>query len=281
MKSSIIIWLTAITSATMLPALACASSASVSNSLATITVQADPHHRNKAQRACSQKQLTAPQYIYLVAGGPPVSFSVHNSSTIAAYNIRANLAAVGFNDVTQNASNCAVLMPGGTCSIILTPGATTYGSLTSPVALPVQGDNTTVTYIAAAVVQLAVGDLWEGGMIYNVLSPTHVLIVALQDASIAPTTWDDAVTLCSNYSVTENCAIYDDWNRPPTADLGDIYNNVYLTGYLTNFQPAEYWGSETSEGSTTAYTIDFSNGATTVRDKSELHFARCIRAYFY
>jgi len=114
--------------------------------------------------------------VNLIAG-TAVQFPItiaNNSTTVTAYNIQASNLPAG---VTQDASACAVLSPGKSCTILLTAGATAQ----STVLVNIQGSNTTTLSILIDVVpalsptvqegaETPPNQAWQGGTIYNINS---------------------------------------------------------------------------------------------------------------
>jgi hypothetical protein len=67
-----------------------------------------------------------PTFLSLITGGPGQLVTVTNNSTnVYALDINANLPA-SYTDVTQIPIGCAVVAPGGTCTILFIPGSTIH-----------------------------------------------------------------------------------------------------------------------------------------------------------
>ena len=138
------------------------------------TGQVLPIHR--AQAACD---------ISLFAGSNASKGFViqNNSPVITAKNITAQ---VPWSDVTVDNSDCAILGPGQTCTITLTPSSTKH-----PFALvSVTGDNTTIATFNLRV--LGIGDVYQGGQIYFIQSGTNTGLIVFPSDSSASIVWDYA-----------------------------------------------------------------------------------------
>ncbi|KTD38826.1 hypothetical protein Lmor_0229 [Legionella moravica] len=81
-----------------------------------------------------------------LSGLPRILTITNNSLTTTATNVSATLLA-DWSDVTQDASNCLSIAPGGSCQLTFTPGIVTHG----PIIAPVSGSNTNSINVSLAV----------------------------------------------------------------------------------------------------------------------------------
>jgi len=93
------------------------------------------------------------------------------------------------------------------------------------------------------------------------------LVVAKEDAGKVD--WSDAGTMCNNYTL----AGLTDWRLPTIDELMTMYNNKNTIG---GFKDGKYWSS-TTDGSSYAYFVDFSDGNVNDGSKSSLLYVRCVR----
>ncbi|QLZ67536.1 hypothetical protein FOLKNPGA_00308 [Legionella sp. PC1000] len=85
--------------------------------------------------------------LILIKNGSTLGLTVTNTSTnVTAINVRALLPAT-WNDVIQDASNCANIAPGASCLLRFTPSGTAHPQIT----VPVQGSNTNTVPVLIAV----------------------------------------------------------------------------------------------------------------------------------
>lgn len=104
----------------------------------------------------------------------------NNSTSVISYNIRATLPA-GWNDVTQDASGCATLLPGRSCSLKFFAGATPHvatavsiaGSNTNVVPAVIEITGGQIAFNAGFILVLQVNDFVPKTLVLRNNSPTY------------------------------------------------------------------------------------------------------------
>lgn len=194
-----------------------------------------PLHCNPSLAACT---------LVLFAGtGTEGDLKITNTSRVTALNITATgqPASVSLDD-----SDCASLPGGGTCFLTFTPGATGTGNAVTPIT--VVGSNTGAS-LAANMQVLSIGDLYEGGQLFQL--PTNAngfnyYTAQLSDATSSLVDGATAQTLCTG-----------DTAVPPAAQLSELYDaSNCAAGPIAGFSCTNsYWSDDGVNG------VDFSTGS--------------------
>lgn len=85
----------------------------------------------------------------LYGNGPDHSLTIHNTSfALTATNVSSDFTGTALNGlVTQTASTCSSIPPGGSCTLTFTPGPTNVAQT----SFPIQGDNTNIVTAAITI----------------------------------------------------------------------------------------------------------------------------------
>jgi hypothetical protein len=134
---------------------------------------------------------------------------------------------------------------------------------------------------------LCVGDFYQGGIVFW-LDETglHGLVCAVSDAPLYYD-WNDAISYCSNYSLTVESVIYNDWYLPNRVELKYMFDNkgyintaALANGGLEFLPTGNYWSStEDPLVSTSAYLSYFVNGIQYPLWKGNPLAVRAVRAF--
>ncbi|MEZ4721495.1 MAG: DUF1566 domain-containing protein [Flavobacteriales bacterium] len=113
----------------------------------------------------------------------------------------------------------------------------------------------TKSFTTVEEVKLALGDVFEGGIVYYLdASGEHGLLASPVNVTTG-TTWQEAFDACYSYELEGN----DEWRLPSLNELEDLYAQRETIG---GFAEIAYWSSST-EGSNQnlAYGVFFGNGS--------------------
>lgn len=131
----------------------------------------------------------------------PVNVTVtNNSGNLTAHNIVATLPA-SWADVTQDASNCATVLPGQTCTISFTAG----GSLHPLTTFPIEGTDTLQTLLSASVVSVTLS-LGASTTVVEVESSPQTSLTVTNTGTTFPALNVHAVLPASWTSVTQDAS---------------------------------------------------------------------------
>lgn len=263
----------------------------------------------------SEKSFFALPVLSLLATGLQGEMVIKNITPYTAINVRAFLPA-GYDDVTQDASNCATLPGNTTCTLSFTPGILRH--LRSD--LPVRGDNTNTD--VGGIEVLGIGDLYRQspncpiGRIFSINAGTNSgLIAQVNDIStgvrwgavdateplpglsstdglqntldiinrelgINPTPTPFAASLCYNAIANNSCRFY----LPAEDQMENLVNTVISNpGFPWNVTPAtNYWvsneeGDAPGEAAVTAQFIPCAGGICLGSNgNATLNTVRCI-----
>jgi|GEM_PF-872916 len=103
----------------------------------------------------------------LVANGLSDDIIVNNISGVTVFNITSDFSGTALDgNVTETGNTCGVVLSGNSCTISYTPGSNVVTQTTFPIA----GSNTATVYGAIAIdtEPLAIGDSWQGGIIFDI-----------------------------------------------------------------------------------------------------------------
>lgn len=146
---------------------------------------------------CSPNQttITAGSAVIPVNAGNGL-LTITNTGYVPATNVRAILPA-GWTEVTQDASACAVILPGASCQLIFT----------SPVPyiaqkVEIASDNATLYYIPQLQYAPAIAFSIDGYLVWSVDSTTVAKV--LQDTDNADFSWDSAQPCCTTTNATSS-----------------------------------------------------------------------------
>lgn len=255
----------------------------------------------------------------LAVSGAARSLIIENTSlTVTAINITADFSGTALDgNMTESGNTCAVVLPGATCTITFTPGASSV-PLTS---FPIQGSNTTAT-TAAIVIGLAIGDTWQGGFIFELNADgvsgktvattdnsTDIfwgggVLAGVGPAAQSPTNGpgnttaivnflsappynlpltDFAAGICAIYSVVDGGITYDDWYLPARSEILTLWQQTNLNGGpIPGFAFDGYWSSTEDSFSTTSAWAQNANGTQNAYLKNVSPpglRVRCIRVF--
>lgn len=145
-----------------------------------------------------------PHILNLSANGSSGQLTIRNiSSSVTATNISANLSGTILNgNVVQNSSSCVSVAPGGTCSLVFTPGSTAV-SLTS---FKIQGDNTTFNAAAIKITEPSVADISVSGspLILTAGGSSGTLTITNNSSTVSTTNVQAALSPLLAASVTQD-----------------------------------------------------------------------------
>lgn len=180
----------------------------------------------------------------------------NNSTTTTIYNLQAyNLPAT----IGQDASDCAIIPPRGTCDLVFTAGNTRYANV--PVA--VYGNNTPTLSVTLQV--LGIGDPFNGNPLYQL--PTN--------ANLNYYTSAQADSPLNNRANAE-AACTGDSELPSLNGLSRLYSasncNGGPIGGFSCINPSYYWSTSTTR------VINFANGTQTTIFPDTNH-SRCVEGY--
>jgi len=129
-----------------------------------------------------------------------------------------------------------------------------------------------------------IGDLREGGIVFMVdETGQHGVVCAVSDAS-GKFKWNNAISFCNNYSLTEGGITYDDWYLPSRDELNEMclnksaINEAATANGGGNFN-SFYWSS-TEPNSYQAWAHDFRYGTQYYPGKTYPPiYVRAVRAF--
>lgn len=184
---------------------------------------------------------------------------ITNTSRVTA----TNITATGYpSSVTLDDSECAVLPGGGTCFLTFTPGAAGNSTGNAVIPITVVGSNTGAS-LAANMQVLGIGDLYEGGQLFQL--PTEADLnyytAQLSDATSSVVDGSTAQTLCGG-----------DTAVPPLTQLSELYSaSNCASGPIAGFSCANsYWSDDGVNG------VDFSSG---LQNQPASALVRCTTAF--
>lgn len=118
-----------------------------------------------------------------------------------------------------------------------------------------------------------IGDLYEGGYIFQINEDGTGLVADLQDLGLM--NWDDAMDTADVYTSQG----YDDWYLPSKEELELIYNTIGTSSddNIGGFDYSWYWSSS-EYSSNYAWFVSFGNGGYDSYDKTNAFNVRVIRS---
>ena len=166
--------------------------------------------------------------------------------------------------------------------VVIVDASTDGNNITYTIQNPKLTENATFEDVSLFVDgngSLAIGQSYQGGIIFHILQPEdtgyvageqHGLIAATEDHN-GELSWDDAMSYCDGYTVGQ----YDDWHLPSKDELNQLYEVHTSIGY---FEEDYYWSS-TEDYDEGAWSQDFGNGLLYFTTMNKTYYVRAVRAF--